>query len=92
MKDGSMGDTVIQKKVNGVLSNLYVGACGYTGTLKIILSGGTISFYDGSTQLYSQTYNLASTSCYLYAFMSSNTYSYCGTDVFDDFEYHLLNP
>jgi len=83
-------DFYVQKKVNDTLYTLHTNASTQTGTIKIVISGNTIKFYDGNTLKYSETYALSSYQVFVYLFTSSTREDYTGTDSFDNFESKYL--
>jgi hypothetical protein len=60
-----------------------------TGQLKVVISSGSIYFYENGVLRYMEPYLLPTNTCYISIFTSSMGCFY-GTDSFDDFEVHSL--
>lgn len=85
IKYNSTNMCYVQRKVGGgAVSTLYSGAwSGPGGSLKIVISGGTIYFYEEDTLRASEAYGLASTEVYIYL-VSSSRIVLTGMDYFDN--------
>jgi len=79
--------TYVQRRVGGGTPvTLWSGTwTGPTGYLRIKVSGGTIYFYEETNLRYSESYALASTTCYIYIFGYGYT-GFLGMDYFDNFQ------
>jgi hypothetical protein len=61
-----------------------------TGSLKIKISNGSISFYENGLMRYSEPYAFRASECYVYVYTSKWGH-YSGTDCFDDFTVYPVN-
>lgn len=86
MKFNQSDDYYVQKnKAGGGAAVLATGSwSGASGSLRITIVGGTITFYEESTQRFTESYDLSSYNCYVYIFCDVST---SGTvDTFDNFQ------
>jgi len=75
----------VQKKVGGGASTIASGAwTSDTGSLRIVISGGTITLYEEATSRASEAYVHGSYDCYVYLNCRGVT-GYLGMDTFDNF-------
>jgi len=82
----------VEKKIDGVWDGMFFDTwLGATGTLRITICNGIISFYENGVFRYAEPYELGSEN-YIYLYASSDGRYACGTDAFDDFRYHFCNP
>ncbi len=84
-KAGATSTCRVQKRVDGATEYLYNQAwSAATGPLRIVISGGVISFYEDGNLVASESYALSTYIAYVYIFQSTNA-ELVGTDAFDDF-------
>lgn len=86
LKNRAVSKCAVQhRKEGGGVSTLYEEAwTAATGKLRIVISGGTIKFYEGDDERHSEAYDLSSYTAYLYIYASGDVGRY-GTDSFDTF-------
>jgi len=92
-KQNVHGTCAISERVDGGDPvSLYNEAwTGPTGSLRIRICNGTISFYEEDTLRYSEQFALSSTQCYMY--LEGRTWSpYAGMDYFDNFRFLNHKP
>jgi len=79
----------VQSKINGgdVSNKLVTDWTSATGELTIDISDGSIAFYENGNLRYSESCDLPSYDCYIYAFTSTLRSRTNGTDKFDNFEF-----
>ena len=81
-------DWVVQKKVNGVQTNLqWIESSGEWGTMTIAVDDDYIRFYEDGVKRYEEEYELSTYNVYIYIFSSSERSRGTGTDYMDDFKY-----
>jgi hypothetical protein len=76
------GTVQVQRYLNYNLANLSYSSASTPTTLSIAVQNGQIRFYNGGTQIYTESYQLATYDCYVYVITSSNV---TGTGAFDNF-------
>ncbi len=83
MKDRTDTTVKIQRRLSGgSVSSMWKWWNASTGTQKIKVSGGSIGFYENGILRHAEPFMLPSSSCYLYAYNSSDL---AGTGTFDNF-------
>jgi len=85
MKYNLTNECYVQRRIAGVPTVLYNGAwTGASGSLRIVISGGTITFYEETIERASQSYALGSYNCYVYLYTTAAG-GLTGTDIIDNF-------
>lgn len=64
----STGQYRVSRRLAGVWSLLASGACVNPSTLRIVISGGNISFYENGVLRYTEAYAFGSYNCYVYIY------------------------
>ena len=82
----SQAKTTVQKRKGGAApTSLYDAArTGASGSLRIVIGGGTISFYEEANLRYSESYDFGSYVCYVYIVGIAEVVA-VGMDYFDNF-------
>ncbi len=77
--------SLVVSRIDGNLSwRIEVPWLSPSGQLKIMISNGTVSFYENGLFRYSEPYAINASECYVYIYTSKWGH-YWGTDCFDDF-------
>ena len=83
---GPTNTLYVQKKVNGgSVTTLENSASTATGTMRITISGGVITFYAAGVEVHSEAYALSTTTAYVYILGGQDEGDNLGDADFDDF-------